>query len=87
MDGLMLRARFGAQAAAMWALARSGDLLCQMLRQEHIRDPYEVYDRMRAHGPVYRSRTGYRAIVSHTLCSQVLRDPRLVCARRPEIPG
>jgi cytochrome P450 len=76
MDSLVLRARFGAQAAAMWALARSGDLLCQMLRREHIRDPYGVYDRMRAHGPVYRSRTGYSAIVSHTLCSQVLRDPR-----------
>jgi cytochrome P450 len=60
----------------MWTLARSGDLLVQMLRREHIQDPFGVYERMRAHGPVYRSRTGYRAIVSHTLCSQVLRDPR-----------
>ncbi len=68
--------RIAAGRATLWAWAQSGDLLSRFLQPGSRKDVYALYERMRAHGPVYRSRTGVHVVTSHTLCSQVLRDPR-----------
>ncbi len=62
--------------AKLWALAQSGDLVARFLRPTPQCDVYALFEEMRTHGPVYRSRSGMYAITSHALCSQVLRDPR-----------
>jgi cytochrome P450 len=62
--------------AMLWALAQSGDLVARFLQPSPRRDVYALLEEMRAHGPVYRSRSGVHAVTSHALCSQVLRDPR-----------
>ncbi|HEV7452534.1 MAG TPA: cytochrome P450 [Pseudonocardiaceae bacterium] len=69
--------RIAAGRATLWALAQSGDLLSRFRQPGPQQDVYALYERMRAHGPVYRSRTGVHAVTSHALCSQVLRDPHL----------
>lgn len=69
--------RIAAGRVTLWALAQSGDLLSQFLQPGPRKDVYALYERMRAHGPAYRSRTGLHVVTSHALCSQVLRDPRL----------
>ncbi len=68
--------RIAAGRAMLWVWAQSGDLLSRFLQPGPRKDVYALYERMRAHGPVYRSRTGVHAVTSHTMCSQVLRDPR-----------
>ncbi len=68
--------RIATDWAILWALAQSGDLLSRFLRPGPREDVYALYEQMRAHGPVYRSRTGVHVVTSHALCSQVLRDPR-----------
>lgn len=68
--------RIAAGRATLWAWAQSGDLLSRFLQPGPQQDVYALYERMRAHGPVYRSRTGLPVVTSHALCSQVLRDPR-----------
>jgi cytochrome P450 len=39
-------------------------------------DPYAIYERLRAHGPMVPTRLGNWMTTSHALCSQVLRDRR-----------
>jgi P450-derived glycosyltransferase activator len=39
-------------------------------------DPYRIYDRIRAAGPLSRTRLGHWISPSHDLCSRVLRDRR-----------
>ena len=68
--------RIAAGRATLWALAASGDLLARFMQPGGRPDPYPLYERMRARGPVYRSRTGWRAVTGHALCAEVLRDPR-----------
>ncbi|MGH3901066.1 MAG: cytochrome P450 [Pseudonocardiaceae bacterium] len=68
--------RITAGRATLWALAQSGDLLSRFLQPGRQQDVYALYERMRASGPVYRSRTGVHVVTSHALCGQVLRDPR-----------
>ncbi|MCY7343824.1 MAG: cytochrome P450 [Pseudonocardia sp.] len=69
-------ARITAGRTIFWSLARSGDLLSRFLQPGPGDDAYLLYERMRARGPVHRSRTGAYVVTSHALCSQVLRDPR-----------
>jgi cytochrome P450 len=40
-------------------------------------NPYAIYDRMRAGGPLVRTRLGNWATTSHPICNQVLRERRL----------
>ncbi|HYO00811.1 MAG TPA: cytochrome P450 [Mycobacterium sp.] len=86
MRRLITAGRIAAGRAALWTLARSGDLLAEVLEPGG-KDVYALYDRMRAHGPVYRSRTGARAVTSHALCDQVLRDPRFVIRDSKGVPA
>ena len=74
--------RTAAGRATFWALARSGDLLARFLEPGAPDDAYVLYERMRASGPVYRSRTGALAVTSHALCTAVLRDPRFLLRDR-----
>lgn len=78
--------------------AVAGDLLCQLLLHDHLRNPYPVYDRIRDRGDVYHSRAGIYAITSHPLCASVLKDPsfmrrnegdpdRMAPPEEPEVPG
>ncbi|MDQ7807613.1 cytochrome P450 [Amycolatopsis sp. A133] len=73
---LRLNTRIHAQRAVIRALARTGDLYSQLLAGQHLADPYPVYERIRARGPLHRSRLGFHLITSHALCNQVVRDPR-----------
>lgn len=68
--------RITAGRVTLWAWAQSGDLLSQFLQGGPRKDVYALYERMRVPGPVYRSRTGVYVVTSHSLCNQVLRDPR-----------
>jgi P450-derived glycosyltransferase activator len=68
--------RIAAGRATLWTLAQSGDLLSRFLQPGPRKDVYALYERMRAHGPTYRSRIGVHVVTSHALCGQVLRDPR-----------
>ncbi len=85
MRRLIAAGRIAAGRATLWTLARSGDLLAEVLEPGG-KDVYGLYDRMRAPGPVYRSRTGARAVTSHALCEQVLRDPRFVIRDSKGVP-
>ncbi len=73
---LRLAGQIALSRATLWAFARSGDLVAQFFRPQPQQDVYALYERIRGHGPLYRSRTGVLALTSHELCTQVLRDPR-----------
>jgi cytochrome P450 len=55
-------------------LALSGDPIAQIAALRAGDDPYRVYERVRARGPVTTSRLGALAVTSRPLCEQVLRD-------------
>ncbi|HJP73352.1 MAG TPA: cytochrome P450 [Pseudonocardiaceae bacterium] len=71
---VMLRLR-GEQAGA-WLLARTGDPLAGLTQRGGQRDPYPIYERIRARGTISRSRTGMWVSTSHELATGVLRDRR-----------
>ncbi|HET8603472.1 MAG TPA: cytochrome P450 [Marmoricola sp.] len=51
-----------------------GDLLCRRRTPAGIRDPYPIYEQMRARGPILPTRLGNWSTTSHRLCNQVLRS-------------
>lgn len=57
-------------------LAARGDLVAKLVTPAGRRDPYPIYERIRAAGPLYRSRVGRLATTSHPLANQILRDRR-----------
>ncbi|UNS95066.1 cytochrome P450 [Streptomyces tubbatahanensis] len=85
MAELRRAARLQYKRAVLWTHARRGDLVCRLMLHEHLDDPYPLYEHIRAHGPVYRSRAGVQAVTAHELCSQVLRGSAF--ARRNEEPA
>ncbi len=57
-----------------WSAARfRGDQLARLSLREGRRDPYAVYEDMRALGPMVPTRLGNWATTSHPVCKQVLR--------------
>ncbi len=74
-DRLVTRARLGAQEVSLRALALTGDPVARWVLGSPRTDVYALYERMRARGPVVRSRIGVLALTSAELCEQVLRDP------------
>nr|WP_225954203.1 cytochrome P450 [Kibdelosporangium phytohabitans] len=58
-------------------LAEAGDLVCALESPRHLANPYPLYERIRAKGPVYSGLSRVYAITSHALCSAALRDPGL----------
>ena len=53
-----------------------GDALARLRLREGRRDPYAIYEEMRARGPMLPTRLGNWATTSHPLASQVLRSRR-----------
>ena len=74
-DRLVTRARLGAQEVSLRALALTGDPVARWVLGSPRTDVYALYERIRARGPVVRSRIGVLALTSAELCEQVLRDP------------
>ncbi|CAM3781737.1 cytochrome P450 [Kibdelosporangium persicum] len=58
-------------------LADAGDLVCAIDSGRYQGNPYPLYERIRAAGPVYRGLSGTYALTSHAAISAALRDPRL----------
>lgn len=73
---LRLRAQLLAQGGATWAMAKRGDRMARLLHRPWRDDPYEVYQQLRAMGPLVRSKLGVAGCTTHELCEQVLRDRR-----------
>ncbi|WP_416969930.1 cytochrome P450 [Streptomyces sp. 4F14] len=82
---LLRTAKRQLRRANVWSMARRGDLVGQLMLHERLEDPYPLYERIRAQGPLYRSGLGLHAVTSHDLCTRVLRDPAF--ARRNEEPA
>jgi cytochrome P450 len=64
-----------------WAQVR-GDLFSRLVQPNHHTDPYQIYEEMRALGPMLPTRLGNYTTTSHRLCNEVLRSRRF--AVRPE---
>jgi cytochrome P450 len=64
-----------------WAHVR-GDLFSRLILPNHHTDPYQVYEEMRARGPMLPTRLGNYTTTSHRLCNEVLRSRRF--AVRPD---
>ena len=64
-----------------WAHVR-GDLFSRLVLPNHHTDPYQIYEEMRAQGPMLPTRLGNYTTTSHALCSEVLRSRKF--AVRPE---
>ena len=58
-----------------WAHAR-GDLFSRLILPNGHTDPYEIYEEMRARGPMLPTRLGNYSTTSHRLCNEVLRNRR-----------
>lgn len=74
-DRLVVGTRLGVQELSLRALALTGDPAARWMLGSPRTDVYALYERIRARGPVARSRTGVLAVTSTELCEQVLRDP------------
>ncbi|MCA2211340.1 cytochrome P450 [Jidongwangia harbinensis] len=71
---------------AVHALARR-DPMAQLEVWPGRFDPYPRYDRIRATGPMVRTRTGAWVTTSHALCDEMLRDRRYGVQARDEPPA
>lgn len=68
--------RLRGEQAGAWLLAKTGDPLAGLTQRSGQRDPYPLYERIRARGSISRSRTGMWVTASHELATGVLRDRR-----------
>ena len=64
-----------------WAHVR-GDLFSRLVLPNQQTDPYQIYEEMRAQGPMLPTRLGNYTTTSHALCNEVLRSRKF--AVRPE---
>lgn len=71
-----LRLRMVAGSAATRTLARFGDPVARLLRAPWRDNPYPVYERIRAQGPLVRSKLGLWAATDQQTCEAILRDHR-----------
>ena len=58
-----------------WAHVR-GDLFSRLILPNHHTDPYQIYEEMRARGPMLPTRLGNYTTTSHRVCNEVLRSRR-----------
>lgn len=81
-----LAAQLGRDRANTWATGqlRRDPLARLRLRAGRV-NPYPIYERLRATGPLTRARTGEWVTTNHHICSQVLRD-RHFGVRSPDDP-
>jgi cytochrome P450 len=68
-------------------LAASGDPLARLASLQDPDRAYEIYERLRAAGPVAVSRLGAIGLTSHALCSEVLRRPEFGVQARSGAAG
>ena len=80
-------ARSAAARGLVRGLAVVGDPIAQLASMRSADDVYSVYERVRAQGPVARSRLGALAVTSRTLCEQVLREPAFSVQSRADESG
>lgn len=74
---LALTGRLWKQRLGVWWLGRvRGDTLSRVWLRAGILDPYPLYARLRAEGPLPRSRTGAWVAARHQVANEVLRDRR-----------
>lgn len=78
-----LQLRAGAEYAGLRTVAAIGDPVARLALGSARTDPYPIYERMRAAGPLFRSRLRVFVVTSRLLCDAVLRDPRF---GRQEVP-
>jgi P450-derived glycosyltransferase activator len=72
-----LTTRLWKQRLGMWWLGRvRDDTLSRVWLPAGIVDPYPLYARLRAEGPLPRSRTGAWVAARHQIANQILRDRR-----------
>lgn len=68
--------RLRAGRLGLHGLALTGDPVARWALGSPRTDVYALYERIRAAGPVVRSRAGVHAVTGRELCEAVLRDPR-----------
>ncbi|MDR7300657.1 cytochrome P450 [Haloactinomyces albus] len=71
-----LRLRTAATATTAWTLARFGDPVARLLRAPWRDNPYPIYERIRAQGPLVRSKLGLWTVPGRETCDAILRDHR-----------
>ena len=71
----LARTRLMSRRLVLGLLGATGDPVAAWLRGSPRTDVYALYERVRAAGPVVRSRTGLYAVTSRTTCDTVLRSP------------
>ena len=62
------------RALLLYGARVRGDLFSQLIRRGDRTDPYEIYEKMRAVGPMVRTRLGNYSTTSHRICNEVLRN-------------
>lgn len=75
-DDLRLDVRLRAQRAALRWWSLRGDDTATIVLGDRSADPFPLYERLRARGPLVRSAMGVWTATGHGLCKAVLRDPR-----------
>lgn len=73
---LRLRLRLRLNKAITWGIARQGDPFAQLMYAPADVEPHSIYERVRASGPLVRSKLGPWVTSSHKVCEEVLRDRR-----------
>lgn len=71
----------------MAGAALSGDPAAKLLGRRQPANPFPLYEQIRKHGDVYRSRLGIFCTVSHAQCRAVLKDPRFGMPVPPSPPA
>src|SRR5690348_13666413 len=63
--------------AATWTAGRlHGDQAARLRLRSGRQNPYPIYERLRAAGPLTRTASGEWATPSHEVCNKILRDRR-----------
>jgi cytochrome P450 len=76
VDDLRLDVRLRAQRAVLRWWSLRGDETAALALGDRADDPFPLYERLRARGPLVASRTGLWTATGHAVCREVLRDPR-----------
>ncbi len=82
-DTPRVAARYGMARSVTELLALRGDLAAKLLGVRQRKDPFPLYEQLRAHGELYVSRLGFFCTVSHPLCRTVLTDGRFGMPQPP----
>ncbi len=76
-------AKYGVQRSVTGLLALKGDLAAKLLGVRQRKDPFALYEKIRAHGELYKSALGFYCTVSHPMVRNVLTDGRFGMPQPP----